>query len=314
MALKGHVEAFLKKSTRQVDILRNTPAEVRAAMERAPARAASPLDSRVEFSDRVLPTAAGPVAVRVYRPLSMDGPKPVLLYFHGGGWVTGSLNTHDAPCRALARRADCLVVAVDYRLAPEHPFPAGLEDCWAATQWVAQNAGQIGGDSRAIAVGGDSAGGNLAAVVAVRARDHGVGLALQLLVYPNTDCRFDTASCIANAEGYGLTLSSVSAYWDLYLPDKERRCDPEASPLRAPDLRAVAPAWVMVCEHDPLRDEGAAYAEKLRESGVPVTLREFEGVIHGVLRLAAYIEDGNAALDEAAAALVTAFRVLTENG
>jgi acetyl esterase len=311
LALKQQVEAFLMKSTRQVDIIHNTPAEVRAAMEGAPAKAASPRDLQVELSDRVLPTSAGRVAVRIYRPPTTDGPKPVLLYFHGGGWTTGSLNTHDAPCRALARRADCLVVAVDYRLAPEHPFPAGLEDCWAATQWVAQNADQIGGDSRAIAVGGDSAGGNLAAVVAIRARDSGVRLAIQLLAYPNTDCRLDTASCIANAEGYGLTLSAVSAYWDLYLPDEERRRDPEASPLRASELRGVAPAWVMVCEYDPLRDEGVAYAEKLRESGVPLTLREYEGVIHGIFRLAAYIEDGNQALDDGAAALAAAFRMPT---
>jgi acetyl esterase len=309
LALKQQVQAFLSRATRQVDIIHNSPAEVRAAMERAPARVASPLDLQVEFSDRVLPASSGHVAVRIYRPSTTGGSKPVLLYFHGGGWTTGSLNTHDAPCRALARRADCLVVAVDYRLAPEHPFPAGLEDCWAATQWVVHNAGQIGGDSRAIAVGGDSAGGNLAAVVAIRARDRGVRLALQMLVYPNTDCCLDTASCIANAEGYGLTLSAVSAYWDLYLPEQERRCDPEASPLRAADLRGVAPAWVMVCEYDPLRDEGVAYAEKLRESGVPLILREYEGVIHGIFRLAAYIDDGNQALDDAAAVLASAFRM-----
>jgi acetyl esterase len=305
MPLASQVIAYLQNRPEETSIENHSPAEVRAAKE-AVADAGSPLDLLVATEDRVVPGPAGPLPVRIFRT-GADGPKPIVLYFHGGGWVIGSLNTHSRPCRGLARRAGCLVVSVDYRLAPEHPFPAGLEDCWAATVWASENAAEIGGDAHKVAVAGDSAGGNLAAVIALRARDRGTPLAMQVLVYPNTDFRLDTESCLAYGQGYGLSRGALGTYWDYYVPDPSRRSDPEVSPLRARDLTDVAPAWIMVCEFDPLRDEGVAYAERLRAAGVAVTLRDYDGMIHGIFRLGAVIDQGDEAVGEAAAALRAAF-------
>jgi acetyl esterase len=247
--------------------------------------------------------------VRIYEPLGAERDLPVLVYFHGGGWVVGSLESHDGVCRALAARTPCLVVAVDYRLAPEHRFPVAVDDAWAATAWVAEHARSIGGDPARIAVGGDSAGGNLAAVVALRARDRGLRLALQLLVYPVCDDDLDTDSYREWAEGYGLTRAAMGWFWDHYLgPEGHvQGPGPEACPLQAPDLSGVAPALVLLAEYDPLLDEGEAYAHRLDEAGVPVARRRYEGVIHGFFRMAALTDRASEAHDEAAAALRAAF-------
>ena len=221
------------------------------------------------------------VPVRLYSPAGGDLERMVV-YFHGGGWVIGSLDTHDGTCRALANRCGCRVASVNYRLAPEHRFPAAVEDCWTVTRRAFDQAA-------AVAVAGDSAGGNLAAVMALRARDGGLPLRGQVLVYPVTDWKFDSASYIRNADGYGLTLPAMRWYWDHYLGDTDGG-HPEASPLRAESLAGVAPALVVVCEFDPLRDEGVAYAERLREAGVPVFLSEYEGMIHGFVRMQALID------------------------
>jgi acetyl esterase len=305
MPLTSQVVAYLENKPDDTSIENHSPAVVRAAKE-AVADAGSAQDLLVSTEDRVIPGPNGPIPVRIFQTDAAH-PRPIVMYFHGGGWVIGSLNTHSRPCRGLARLADSVVVSVGYRLAPEYPYPAGLEDCWAATAWAAENAKEIGGDARLLAVAGDSAGGNLAAVVALRARDRGVPLALQVLVYPNTDFRLDTESCLAYGEGYGLNRGALRTYWDYYVPDVDRRSDPEVSPLRASNVTGVAPAWIMVCEFDPLRDEGIAYAERLRAAGVPVTLRDFAGMIHGVFRLGAVIDDGDEAIGEAAAALSAAF-------
>ena len=229
------------------------------------------------------------VPVRLYTPAAADGER-LVVYFHGGGWVIGSLDTHDGSCRALANRSGCRVASAGYRLAPEHRFPAAVEDCWKVTRWAF--------DQRAaVAVAGDSAGGNLAAVMAVRARDGGLPLAGQALVYPVTDWQFDTTSYERNAEGYGLTLPAMRWYWDHYLGGADG-LHPEASPLRAESLAGVAPALVVVCEFDPLRDEGVAYAERLRQAGVPVRLSEYEGMIHGFIRMQALIDRSQDLLHE----------------
>lgn len=267
-----------------------TPEEARTQMEQGAAVLAGPPEEVASVADREV----GGVPVRLYAP--GDSPDlPVTVYLHGGGWVIGSLDTHDVVCRALANRAGCRVVAVDYRLAPEHRFPAAVEDSWAVTRWAAAQA-------PAVAVAGDSAGGNLAAVVALRARDAGLRLAHQVLVYPVTDCRLDTDSYRRNAEGYGLTLNGMRYFWDLYIADGDPT-HPEASPLRAESLAGVAPALVIVCEHDPLRDEGVAYADRLRRAGVPVRLSEYEGMIHGFLRLGAVLDRAQEAVAEIAEAL-----------
>jgi acetyl esterase len=259
----------------------------------------------VPFHDRVVPGPAGPIPVRVYTP---DGlaDAPLLVYFHGGGWVVGSVETAHGVCSTLARLGGCVVVSVDYRLAPEHRFPAALEDAWAVTAWAAEHADEIGGRPGALAVGGDSAGGTLAAVCALRARDAGIPLGLQLLVYPVCDADLGTPSYVELAEGYGLTGKAMAWFWDQYLPEGDR-FDPDASPLRAADVRGVAPALVITAGYDVLRDEGEAYAAKLRDAGVPVTLTRYEGLIHGFFRMPSVIEKANDALAEAAGALRSAF-------
>ncbi|HLH67958.1 MAG TPA: alpha/beta hydrolase [Candidatus Dormibacteraeota bacterium] len=241
------------------------------------------------------------VPVRVYTPDLTDvGPPPTLVYLHGGGWVVGSVNTHDGVCRALANRARCQVISVDYRLAPEHPFPAAVEDAWTVTRWALERAPRV-------AVAGDSAGGNLAAVAAMRARDAGLPLALQVLIYPVVDHAFDTRSYRDNGQGYGLTTAAMRHYWSCYLGDAEGS-QPEASPLRAPSLAGVAPALVIVCEYDPLRDEGVAFAERLRAEGVEARLSEYRGMIHGFARLGAFIDRAGEVLDECAATARQALR------
>lgn len=275
----------------------------RRSEETAPGLFGSP-DAVGAVVDRALP---GPIRIRLYEPTGDDRTMPVLVYFHGGGWVHGSLDTHDGVCRALCARTPCLVLAVDYRLAPEHRFPAAVEDAWAATAWVAEHARSLGGDPERIAVGGDSAGGNLAAVVAVRARDQGLSLRHQLLVYPVTDADFDRPSYLANAEGYGLTRSSMRWYFDHYLGPGGDATHPEVSVIRAESLIGVAPATVLTAEYDPLRDEGEAYAARLEAASVPVCLTRYEGLIHGFIRMPAIIDRAQHALDECAGALRAAF-------
>ena len=256
-----------------------------------------------KVEDRTIPGPAGEVPVRVYTPEG-EGPFPALVYFHGGGFVICNLDTHDGTCRALANAARCVVVSVDYRLAPEHPYPAAADDCYAVTEWVAKNGADLGIDPSRIAVGGDSAGGNLSAVVALIARDRGApALRFQLLIYPVTDCAFGTDSYRDNAEGYFLTQDMMRWFWDQYLPDASQAADPYASPLRADDLQGLPPALCITAEYDPLRDEGEAYAARLRDAGVASTASRYDGMFHGFFGMSAMIDRAQDAVDEAAAAL-----------
>ena len=264
-------------------------------------------ESIARIENRTVPGPAGQIPVRIYTPVG-TAPFPVLVYFHGGGWVIGNLDTHDGICRSLANRVGCLVVSVDYRLAPEHTFPAAPEDCYAATRWLAEHAGSLGGDKGRIAVGGDSAGGNLAAVVALMARDRGgPKLAFQLLVYPATDTDFETRSYRENSEGYFLTRADMVWFWNHYAPRDEDRRNPYAAPLRAASLRGLPPALVITAEFDPLCDDGNAYAARLREDGVPVRLSQQDGLIHGFFQMGAVIDRGRASVDEASRAVKDAF-------
>ncbi|AUV80471.1 alpha/beta hydrolase [Salinigranum rubrum] len=223
----------------------------------------------------------GGVPIRVYRP-GGGGPHPVVVYSHGGGWVVGNLDTHDQGCRALCNAGDCVVVSVDYRLAPEHPFPAPVEDCYAATEWVADHGDLLGADTDRLVVAGDSAGGNLSAAVALLARERGgPDVAHQYLVYPVTNHAFDTDSYTENAEGYFLTRAGMEWFWDHYLETDVDGLNPLASPLRARDLSDLPPATVVTCGFDPLRDEGRAYAGRLEAAGVDVTHHHHEEMIHG---------------------------------
>jgi acetyl esterase len=234
-----------------------------------------------------IPGPMGGIPIRVYRPEG-DGPHPVVVFYHGGGWVVGDLETHDQTCRALSATGDCVVVSVDYRLAPEHPFPVPVEDCYAATEWVADNTGVLHADPDRFVVAGDSAGGNLAAAVSLLARERGgPAIAHQYLVYPVTNHAYDTDSYEENADGYFLTRASMEWFWNHYLTTDIDGMNPIASPLRARDLSGLPPATVVTCEFDPLRDEGIAYAERLRDAGVDVDHSHREEMIHGFFSMLA---------------------------
>ncbi len=260
--------------------------------------------------DREIPGPGQPIPARLYRPKSDEDRLPVLVYFHGGGWVFGDLDTHDALCRIVADGAGCLVAAIDYRLAPEHKYPAGLEDCLAATRWIAENAEAIGGDAGNLAVGGDSAGGNLAAAVAQRARDGGgPALAFQWLIYPALDFTADNASVRDNGEGYLLTKQAIDWTRDQYLADPGKEAsDPGASPGLARDLAGLPPALVQTAQYDPLRDEAKDYAERMAAAGVPVESIGYDGMVHGFMRMGALIDCAGEALADGSKALRAAFR------
>ena len=248
----------------------------------------------------------GTIALRMYRPLgSAPGAAlPALVYFHGGGWVIGDLDTHDVLCRELANGAGCAVVAVDYRLAPEFAFPHAVDDCFAATAWVHRNAASLAIDPARIAVGGDSAGGNLAAVVTHLARDAGaLALAFQLLIYPATDQRLVAASHEANGDGYLLTRESIAYYRGHYLPDPDDWLDPRSSPLLRSDLRGLPPALVLTAGYDPLRDEGLQYAQALSDAGNRASHVCFERQIHGFVPMGKVLEEANTAVALCAAEL-----------
>jgi len=251
----------------------------------------------------------GGVAVRIYTPEGV-APRPALIYFHGGGWVVCDLDTHDVVCRAIARRSGAVVIAVDYRLAPEHKFPAAVDDCYLATRWVAGHTHELGIDPARIAVGGDSAGGNLAAVMALRSRDEpGLPIALQVMVYPVTDLSsFDTPSYKEFAEGYFLTTSEMVWFRDHYLARPEDACNIQASPLLARDLRGLPPALVITAEFDPLRDEGEAYARRLKEAGVRVQCTRYGGMVHPFFSLVGGVKQALEAIDEVSKAVAACGR------
>lgn len=253
---------------------------------------------------------AGAISVRLYRPLGArpDERLPALVYFHGGGWTFGDLDTHDMVCRELANLARCAVASVDYRLAPEHKFPAAVEDAIAATRWVVREAQALALDPKRIAVGGDSAGGNLAAVVALAARDAGAPqLAMQVLIYPATDMAADTASHREFADGYVLTRAAILWSRANYLRSPDDVGDWRASPLRARDHAGLPPAYVITCGFDPLRDEGRAYAERLRAAGVTVTYECFQGMVHGFVTMGGVLAAAHHALYRCAQGLRLAF-------
>jgi acetyl esterase len=247
--------------------------------------------------DSTVPGAEGELRARVYRP-ETEGPVPTIVMFHGGGWVIGDLDTHDAMARTLCRDCEAVVVSIDYRLAPEAAFPAAVDDALAATRWVVAHRAELGGDDR-IAVAGDSAGGNLAAVVAQLLRDAGdPPLAGQLLVYPATDAVGDYASRTENARGYFLEKETMEWFIGQYAPDAATHGDPRISPLLTEDLAGLPPAVVVTAEYDPLRDEGEAYAAALSKAGVAVDVRRFDGMVHGFFDMAAVSPAAQAAVEE----------------
>ncbi len=304
------LEALAKANLPPLETL--SPEAARAqmdAMVKARGGAPAPID-RTE--DRTAPGPGGDIPLRVYWPKTEGaaGPLGTLLYFHGGGHVIGNLDTHDLICRNLTAGAEAMTVSVDYRMGPEHRFPAAVEDCWAALEWLHENAASLGGDPARIAVGGDSAGGNLAAVTALMARDAGgPELRLQLLLYPVTDYGLSGESYERYATGYGLLTKAAMAWFqNHYLSTPAMAADWRASPIRAESLAGAAPALVIVAECDVLQDDGARYAEALAAAGVPTEHTLYPGMIHGFFGMAPDVDDATAAQKQAAEALKRAFQ------
>jgi acetyl esterase/lipase len=308
-ALHPQVRALRDRIRRdRVAHLSTLSIEQARAADRAAAAAGTgktePVSVVEEFT---LPGPAGELRARMYRPDS-GGALPILVYYFGGGWSLGTLDTSDGVCRMLTNAVGCVTISVEYRLAPEHKFPAAVEDCYAAAVWAAAHADELGADATRLAVGGDSSGGNLAAAVALLARDRGGPVIThQLLVYPNTDYQADTRSMREMNDEYFFNPASVRWYWGMYLAAPEDGANPLASPLRADDLSGLPAATVITAEHDPLRDEAEAYAARLQAAGVPAEVIRHAGMMHGFFTMIGVLDTARMAVLTAADRLRDAF-------
>ena len=306
MTLDPQAKVFLD----QINALNREPLEVMGAVKAREMYAERPKElspesvpvSRVE--NRTITPDQSPIPIRIYTPIQSDKPLPVLVFYHGGGMVIGTLDGYDTLCRQLAVQSACIVVSVDYRLAPENKFPAAVEDAYGALKWVASHGQAFGADTQQVAVGGDSAGGSLAAVVAILARDHLLlELKYQLLIYPATASYADSESQLAFAEGYFLERSTILWFHESYIRSDKDRQDFRYAPLITENLCDLPPTLVLVAGYDPLRDEGIAYAERLKEAGVEVELLEYPGMFHPFMSLAGILDEGKQAITACAKAL-----------
>jgi acetyl esterase len=288
------------------------PVEARALFEKsAPTLDAKP-EALFHVEDRKIPGPGGDLLLRIYIPEESRAPLPVMLWIHGGGFVIGSVNSYDGVCRAMCKQSGVIVVSVDYRLAPEYPHPAPVDDCFAALQWVATNAASFGGDATRLAIAGDSAGGNLAAVCAILARDRGgPELKRQILVYPVTAPDCESESHHLFGVGYLLSRRMIQYFFGLHSGGQDHARDFRYAPLITPDLSGLAPALVIVAGFDPLRDEGIAYAKRLQDAGNPVDLLAFDGMVHGFFSLSGYIDAGKVAIGQVAKSLRTGFGLVS---
>ncbi len=306
------VGAVVRAAARLPPIERQTTARSRAAMDEYTRLTDVPTERMAHVVDRTISGPHGDIPLRVYVPVEATRPLPILVYLHGGGFVIGSLDSHDRVVRRLAARASAIVVAVDYRLAPEHRFPVPFEDALAATQWVLASARLLGGDPERVAIGGDSAGGNLSAAVCLALRDarrrdpRAPVPRLQVLVYPATDLRRQSESHRRLGRGYLLTTELIDWFMSRYLRSRADELDPRGSPLLATDHRDLPPAWITIAGFDPLRDEGEAYAAKLRESGVATELVYEPGMIHGFFTMGGVVPRAAEVVDLAARAITRA--------
>jgi acetyl esterase len=299
MPVDPQIQVLLDKGT-GVPATHTLPVEVARAQYEARIALMAPAAEIASVREQTIDGPGGPLRIRIYTPHG-TGPFPLVVFFHGSGFVLCSLDTHDKMCRNLCGGAGCVVASVDYRLAPEHKLPAAIEDSLHATRWAAVHAAELGANPGRIVVAGDSAGANLAAVTALRVRDEGgPELCGQLLLYPVTDYHTPgTPSYEENAEGYGLTRDTMKWFWAHYLNDASEAVHPHASPLRSSDLSGLPPALVITAEYDPLRDEGELYAEKLRAAGVPTNLSRYNGVNHGFMFWVGVVDKAGAAMNEA---------------
>jgi acetyl esterase len=300
--VQDYLNSLARAHTRPTHML--TPEQLRRGLKRNTRASNEPI---AQVEDKVIPGPAGDIPIRIYR--SRVGEQlPMLLFFHGGGFVMGDLDSHDDLCRRLANGVHCLVVAVAYRLAPEHTFPAAPEDCFAATCWIAEHAATIGGDRQRIAVCGDSAGGSLATIVALMARDRGgPEMIAQVLFYPGTDLRSESHYSDESHNSPFFDKKTLDWFNEFYIKNEADRLNPLGSPLLAADLRSLPPALIIVAEYDPLRTDGERYAQRLRDAHVPVTLSHYPGMIHSFLTIQPPFAQAQKALAEATDALRTAF-------
>lgn len=303
MSLDPQAEEFLAKlATMNVPpIYTLTPDQARATVYRIP----PPYDPIAQTWDHEVANSHGVVPVRIYVPgttvTQTDAPLPILVFYHGGGWMLGQLDDYDHLCRRLANQFKAVVVSVGYRLSPEFRFPVGLNDCYSATVWASEHAREFGADPHKLVVLGDSAGGNLAAAVCLMARDRGgPSIAFQLLIYPVTDHDFQTKSYLENATGFMLTREAMMWFWRAYLPEQQSQIDPLAAPLRA-NLENLPPGHVITAEFDPLRDEGESYAIRLKAAGNNVSHKRYNGMIHGFVRRIDLFDQASLAIQEMAA-------------
>lgn len=298
------LDAAIKAGRPAVETL--TPVAARKMMRDLRAALKQPQPAVAEARDISIPGPHGAIPARLYRSHApkADEAQPALVYFHGGGWVFGDIETHDNLCRSLTNAGDCTVISVDYRLAPEHKFPKALDDCWAAVKWTAANAAALSVDPSRVAVGGDSAGGNLAAAVCQMAvREGALRLTYQVLFYPTVDLSLGHDSFKRAGTGFNLTLAAMTWFRDLYLNDGKEADDWRASPLRAQDLKSLPPAYVTTAGCDPLCDEGEAYAKLLERNGVPVKFRHFPGQMHGFAAMSGFVAAADQALADVGAEL-----------
>ncbi len=276
-----------------------SPAAMRASRHKSIGLVTAPAASMAAISDQQIPGTSAPLPVRIYTPIDSPTPLPIIVYFHGGGWVLGDLESHDNLCRSLAAKAGAVVVAVDYRLAPEHIFPAALDDAAVALRWTIDNASALNGDPTRLAVAGDSAGGNIAAALsALESEQNNTSIAAQVLLYPAVDLsNLDRQSAMQFAEGYFLTRERMAWFIQQYVPDATLRLDPRASPLLAADHSGLPPTLVITAEFDPLRDEGEAYAQALDKAGVSTRTKRFDGVLHGFVSMDRWFPEAEQATD-----------------
>jgi acetyl esterase len=297
MPLHPQIEAMLAKAA-GLPPMHTVPIEAIRATDLQRYQIGVPKDEVHAVQDRVIEGPRGDIPIRLYRP-TPDVTLPLVLFFHGSGFCICSIETHDAMCRQISRRSNCVVVSVDYRLAPENPFPAGPDDCYAATLWAVAHADELGADPSRLAVCGDSAGATMAAGVALRVRDEkGPAIRAQVLLYPVTD-HYETArpSYTERGEGFGLTAPGMRRFWDLYLPDRSGPIDQKAAPMRAISLADLPATYLITGEYDLLRDEGEAYGAKLAAAGVPVTMTRYGDMNHGFLNWVGLIDRSTEAMD-----------------
>ena len=312
MTLHPQADALLKQMEKDgvPDISEMSVSQARMFLETAFVGMVPNPEPMAEVRDFTVPGPAGRLPVRLYKPEGADATPPLVVYFHGGGWVIGSIEAYDPTCRALASASGCAVASVEYRLAPESAFPAAPEDCYAATRWLAENAADLGVDGERLAVAGDSAGGNLAAVVSLMARDRGgPKISYQVLIYAAVDVGGEYPSRTENAEGYFLTARGMRWFYGHYIQDESRAGDPLASPLLADDHSGLPPAMIVTAGYDPLRDEGEAYAEKLREAGVEAKVSRHDDMIHGFVSMIGALDDARESHAEMGRELRAALRV-----